>query len=67
MIGVVLFVVRNELSCVLVFSNEMRMYEADEAIRVRVLLELKVDAVSCFHDVHAFFMRVVLKDQLFQV
>lgn len=64
MIGIVLFVVGDELSSMLMFCDEMVLNEADETIGMRLLLEMEIKSISHLNDVESLLMCIVLKNEL---
>ena len=67
MVGVVLFVVRNQLTRGSVFGDEVSLHETDQAVRVRVLFVLKVEAIVHLSDIESPFVRLMLEDELLQI
>ena len=56
-----------ELSGCLVACNEVGHHEADKPIGMRLLLVLEIQAIVHLSDSNRSFMRVVLKNQLFEI
>ena len=67
MVGAVLFVVRNQLSCFLVPGHEVRVHELDQPVGVRGLLVLEVQTVGAFFDSNGLLVSIMLQDQLLEV
>ena len=58
---------RNQLLGLFVLRYEVVVHKRDKSIRMRIILELKVETVVHFSNSLCLFVRVMLQDQLFQV